>query len=386
MADLIVEVVKIGEVNHHENADRLDIVKVFGYNVVAGRDEYQPGDCAVYFPVDSILPQALQDHIFAGSKMKLSKDRIRAARIRGCVSQGLLVSIPKVKKYIARDCADKMKFKFLPVGEDLTEALAVTKHNPEKNKPAQLVGNQKKKAYCHPLFRKYTKIQHWHRNDQAFVEGQEVVATEKIHGTNFRCGWVPTVARSWIDKIRIKIWDSEIIGSKLIGLPAWTFVYGSHNVELKRGATGAAHGNVYERIVIEHHLAEKIELGSLWYGEIYGHGIQKGYDYGFKPGEVDVRFFDVMDSRTGKYMDFFDMVNRVVLAGEKVVPYEMLYFNRDRIDKALNHPPMKSNLDETLDIEGMVLRSYNETTWLGGRAILKWISDAYLLKKQSEFK
>jgi len=97
MAELKVEVVEIEEVIPHENADRLELAKVYGYYVVVGLGEYKAGDHAVYFPVDSILPDDLRDFIFTGGKIT-PVSRIRAAKIRGAVSQGLLVSIDKVEK------------------------------------------------------------------------------------------------------------------------------------------------------------------------------------------------------------------------------------------------------------------------------------------------
>lgn len=388
MGDLKVEVVEIEKVQNHENADRLSIATVFGYSVVVGKDSYKAGDHAVYFPVDSILPADLEDVIFAGGKMKLSKHRVRAARIRGCVSQGLLVDIPKIKAYMLRNHDFQVEPWYIRVGEDLTEDLGVTKRDPEANKPAVLKGNQAPKRETSPFFRKYTSIQHLKKFNTAFEHGQEVYITEKIHGTNFRAGWVPTVARSYTDRFRIKLSNSRFTLIRMLGLPKFTFVFGSHNVQLKPNSDEGFHGNVYEQCVLANDLKNKIRYNEVWYGEIYGPGVQKGYGYGLDEGNYGVRFFDVMIATTGKYVDFDHVVLACANRGLKSVPYEMAYFDTDRLNTALNDPTPFSSLDGKTKIEGFVVRSYNENSFLGsGRKVLKWISDSYLLQKgNTEFK
>lgn len=395
MADLKVEVVKITEVNEHENADRLSIATVFGYSVVVGKDQYKSGDCAVYFPVDSILPAELEDLIFAGGKMKLSKHRVRAARIRGCVSQGLLVDIPKIKRFILKDEPVKSQLGNFPVGYDLTSYLKVTKHDPEKNKPAQLKGQQAKKRDTHPLFRKYYQIQHLLKYNRCFEQGETVWETEKLHGTNFRCGWVPTIPRSFIDRLRVKLSSHKWALVRKLGLPAYTFVYGSHNVQLKphadtyykdNGETIKITGktNVYEQCVLANDLMNKIPMNEVWYGEIIGHGIQKGYDYGMEPGSYSVRFFDIMKPTTGRYLPFRMVIDKVNMAELKCVPGYPVDFDMQDITDRLNAVDRVSAIDRETPPEGVVIRSYDEESFLGsGRKVLKLISEAYLLNKNN---
>lgn len=409
MAELKVEVVEIEEVIPHENADRLELAKVFGYHVVVGLNQYKAGDCAVYFPVDSILPDDLRDCIFNEGKMN-PVSRIRAARIRGAVSQGLLVSCELLAEY--KPAIQSMGM-YTP-GTDLTKVLGVTKHDPEEGKPPTLRGNPTSKNESHPLFHKYTSIQHAKRyGDKAFGEGDMVIITEKIHGTNFRAGWVPIIYTNSIDKTRAS-WYDKYTESKWykqpikwlkykLSLPRHKFVWGSHNVQLKPseesyhmdssndGPKGRGpRMNVYEQCVIANSLWERIPYGQIWYGEIYGPGIQKGYGYGLKDGEFDVRFFDIRDAYSG---DFFDFDYAKIIfgnAGVKVVPHWTSTYDVKNIDYVLNkgRGGMKSAIDPTTDIEGLVIRSPEEDTYLGNsRCILKWISNAFLLRKgMTEYK
>ena len=55
-----VPLTEILEVNDHPNADRLDVVTVYGFQVVAKKGQYQPGDKVIYIPIDSILSPELE--------------------------------------------------------------------------------------------------------------------------------------------------------------------------------------------------------------------------------------------------------------------------------------------------------------------------------------
>lgn len=54
-------IVKINEVNPIEGADRIEIAKVMDYSVVVKKNEYKPGDLAMYVEIDSLLPDGLDD-------------------------------------------------------------------------------------------------------------------------------------------------------------------------------------------------------------------------------------------------------------------------------------------------------------------------------------
>jgi RNA ligase (TIGR02306 family) len=69
-----VPLTQILEIKEHPNADRLEIAVVYGFEVVVGKGSYKTGDTVIYIPIDSILPQDLEDHLFPeGSKIKLTK-------------------------------------------------------------------------------------------------------------------------------------------------------------------------------------------------------------------------------------------------------------------------------------------------------------------------
>lgn len=396
MAELKVEVLKIEKVIQHPNADRLDLATVLGYQVVTGRDQYKAGDCAVYFPVDSILPADLQDCIFAGSKMKLSRDRVRAARIRGAMSFGLLVDIPKIKNYyIGNEKREKVSKFYWKEGTDLTSDLCVTKYEPPVKNSPQRNTNAVAKRYAHPDFDKYTSIQHGKKNVKIFEDYTgPVVATEKIHGTNFRCGWVPFQPRTFFQRV-LKIFSDWTMWNFV---PEFEFVYGSHNVQLQDGnpKPGApAYDNIYKRAVEDYSLKEAIDPGEIWYFEIFGDGIQKNYSYGMENGEYDIRVIDIKkySPRAAKPWGFLSWVwveKLCKIRGLLPAPVVHLWMNGITaiyVDRGLNSPSgraHRSTLDNTTPMEGVVIRPWQEEVdTYAGRFIFKFISDEYLLNKSN---
>lgn len=277
LSDYKVEVVRIDEIVPHPNADRLLIAKVKGWQTIIPKDKFEVGDIAVYFPVDSVLPPELEAQLFGvDAKIKLTKGRIKAIKIRSFISQGMLEAVGRLP------LKEGKKYK---VGDDIKEELRVVKYEPpipEFQKPGQAGPASKKKI--NPFFKVYTKFPRIENAPHMFQDDDEVVATEKIHGTNFRCGWVPFVADTFWRKL--KVW--------LRIAPKWQFVYGSHYVQLndKFLYDGYYDKNFYAEIVRKYDLKNKLPKGTVIYGEIYGSSIQKGYNYGL-PTTRELVVFDI---------------------------------------------------------------------------------------------
>jgi hypothetical protein len=138
-----------------------------------------------------------------------------------------------------------------------------------------------------------------------FTEEDRVEITRKLHGTNARYGLVKKLKLSFLDKC-----------NKVFGLAdkwiEYEYVYGSHNVEKGSDSQGFYSTDVWREVadkdaikqklwahVTEFYTPEQIGSGLVLYGEVYGPGIQKNYDYGLK--ELKFAGFDV--TLNGEYMD-----------------------------------------------------------------------------------
>jgi len=365
MAKLIVEVCKIGNVDRHPNADRLDVAAVKGWNCIVGRNEFKTGDLCVYIPIDSILPEWLEMFLFSGTKVKLKRHRVRTIKLRGVVSQGLVVPVMKV--------FDVFNGK---EGDDVADALQITKWEPPvKGIPMDLNNSRKALVHKHPDFHKYTHMNHIN-NYPLMLIGSEVSITEKIHGTNFRCGWVPYVPRTFFAKLKKFFWPNS---------KQWEFVFGSHNVQLQDGSKKQFYeGNVYARIVNQLNLKTRLagQTGRIFYGEIYGSGIQTGYDYGLRGTAIDVAFIDILDVAKNRYLGWGEFYSTIISLGLKVAP--VLYRGPYNGGLLSTYGTGESVLSGTqLVREGIVIKADTEFNGHGGRSILKYLNPDYLLKKDN---
>lgn len=130
MSTFAVVVSDIKEIKTHSNADKLELGKIEGseYQFVVGKGEFKPGDKVVYFPIDSILPKELSDYFnvtnFLSGK---DKNRIKTVKLRGEISQGLVLPYLRVMAYL-NEKNNGMGFD--PKQVDFTETLGVTKYEP----------------------------------------------------------------------------------------------------------------------------------------------------------------------------------------------------------------------------------------------------------------
>lgn len=162
MSEHKVEVVRLGPIVKHENADTLGIVQVWGYTAIVRLGDFTEGQLAVYIEPDYVVPD-VERFAFLGGKR-----RIKARRLRGVWSQGLLTA------------ADSD----MTEGENVMERLGI-----EHYEPALHLGTDGDAEVPHPSLAGLPKydVDSWRRYGAALlVPGEPIVVTEKIHGANAR--------------------------------------------------------------------------------------------------------------------------------------------------------------------------------------------------------
>jgi RNA ligase (TIGR02306 family) len=366
MSEFKVPLTKILKVEKHPNADRLDIVTVYGFNVIAGRDQYVVGDLCIYVPIDSILPIDLEAKLFGGpdSKIKLNKGRIKQIRIRGTYSQGLLINPKDVDipgGYLENDYAEKLGIiKYEPPSPNYSTP------SQKRNKPKE-----------NPYFHVYGGIDNFKWYPDLFSEGEEVSVTEKIHGSNIRFGLVPYVANN--------IWRKLLKFLRLV--PEFEWVYGSNRVQLqqRRGYKGWYGENVYGNVLKKYNAKDKVKPGEIWYGELYGDGIQKNYNYGCVNGEHKLVVFDLKyQNRTESHYEDADKFQLIAKERGFEVPPELYRGPFNSNIKVLTEGGSILSSSQKVR-EGVVVKSLKETTSFIGRKVLKLISEKYLEADQTDF-
>ena len=362
MSECITRVAKIIKVESHPNADRLEMAQVDGWHCVVPKGVYSKNDLCVYIPIDSVLPLQLEETLFDNAKVKLSKGRIKTIKLRGMISQGLIANLDTIKCFLG----DHGKHIKLELDTDITSELGILKYEPPA--PGFQSFGVKKVRISNPNFTKYKSIENIKNYHTLFKPEDEIIATEKIHGTNFRAGWVLKEIPQGISKkaaFKVACFFSSDY--------KWEFNVGSHNVQLTLEGN-----NIYSDIARKHDLKARMKKGEILYGEIYGPGVQKGYHYGLKEGEKELVVFDLKDN--GKYADFNCLRERAEKIGARVVPvlYSGPYENCDK-EKITEGDSVFA--PEQKIREGMVIRSmveaYNPRV---GRKVLKCISPDYLLR------
>ncbi len=317
-----VEVVKINSINPHPNADRLDIaiIESMAYQVITAKGNFQAGDLAYYFPIDSVIPDEFLDKF--GIRAYYSK-KLRAAKLRGIFSEGLL--IPVNADFNGN------------VGDDVTEYFGVTKY--EYPVPRNMSGDIESHIGQH----KFPSPEHLKRYSHVLEIGEEVVVTEKIHGTNFT----------------VLINDD---GTHI----------SSHNYFWKNDAINK--DLVYIRAYNEHNFLHNLPVNTQVFGEIYG---VQDIKYGLSNGKIKVAIFAVKNN--GKFLDYKDFIAFCNQYSLPEVP--VLYQGAYSLDAVSQFNNANSVINEKSIMEGVIVQPVRERTHPEiGRVVLKLISDRYLLR------
>ncbi len=193
MSSLIVPVVKIESLTKHSNADTLEIArfKDFGWKSIVKIGEYQIGDLVIFVPPDCIIPNWLIENQGI-TYLKNNAGRTSTVKLRGEISEGVVIN-PKMLP-IAPE---------LKLGANLAEGLEITKWEPkELIESGPKTKKQRQDKREHVLFYSYTHIEHLSNFTGVLKPGTPVIITEKIHGTNFRFGWVRKNQLTLGDRIR----------------------------------------------------------------------------------------------------------------------------------------------------------------------------------------
>lgn len=370
-----VPLTQILAIEPHTNADSLEIATIYGFQVVVKKGKYKAGDAIVYIPIDSILPQWLEDRIFPYTKnadgqmvppkVKLNHHRVRQIRLRKFASQGMVID--------TTDVADKVNFKKARMEDDLKETLEITKYEPPVSGPSSTQGKdkQRSKSYEHPLFHKYNGLDNIKWFPTLFKEGEEVVIQEKLHGTNARASKLPYNANTLWKKIK-----------KFLKLaPAVERCYGSNNVQKSAGRVTQnfysedVWGNAFRELDV----FNKLQSGETVFGEIVGPGIQANYEYGLKEHKFVLFDVKILDPETQKqsWLSPGQVKAFAEQRGFEYVPvvYEGPY-NKELAysltkGNSLYYPKQKVR-------EGIVIKAATDYSVEGNKKALKWVSEDYL--------
>jgi RNA ligase (TIGR02306 family) len=356
---------KILDIQPHNNAERLEVATIYGFQVITQKGKYKIGDKVIYIPIDSVLNPDLEDLLIPpDSKIKLHHHRVRQIKIRGLASQGMIVDPQTVKSIVNPD--------YFSDEQDLRKILNVTKYEPPVKEARVNTGMPKSRnaKNPHPLFHRYNGLGNIKWFPNMFKEGQQVVIQEKLHGTNARAALLPFRPTTLMKRIKLLLRIA----------PKVEQCYGSNLVD-KSAVKGPGFysedvwGNVFKKLDV----FNKLKLGESVFGEIVGPGIQKGYSYGLT--EHKFILFDVkriLPDGTQEWLTPDDVEAFAKERGFEYVP--VLYkgpFNKDMAYHLTKGASMFNDKSEKVR-EGIAIKAAQNYSIEGNKQALKWVSEDYL--------
>jgi hypothetical protein len=337
----LASIQKVLEVSPIEGADRIVQIKVLGWNLVALKDEFQPGDLCVYFEIDSILPDVpCFEHIKRGSS-KASALRLRTIKLRGVISQGLALPIKALDSFEeAQILWQDPMFTGWSEGQDVTDIIGVKKWEPrEPGAKQDLVLKE--------------------------MRGIECFVTVKMDGCSatyvHKDGDYQVCSRNLSLKSMAEK-EAMLEQRKAEGKEVWP-------ARLDRWWEMSDRLGLKEKLEARGNFAIQ--------GEICGPGVN-----GNRLSLTELGFwaFQVFDIDAQKYLDYEDFVDFIKDVDLQIVPLDFLFSLNHSVEDLLDMAKGKYN--NGFHREGIVVRPLKEmgSKVLKGRASFKVINNDYLLK------
>ena len=387
-------VVKIDGISPIAGADRVELAHVGGWRIMVKKGQFQVGDYAIYFEIDSKVPEK-EPFMFLESKhFKVKTQKYFKGTV---ISQGLLMALDDfILNSEVPSWVQSLKFQ-ISKGVDIehegvTEVIGVTYAVEEDNKrKAASVDKYKKMAQRRPnIFKKpwakWMMRREWGRKIMFALFGKK---------KDKKNGWPSWVSKTDEERVQNMTWiledKSEWIATEKIDGTSTTATYRrtgrkkhefyicSRNVVFDKPDKGCYYEtNVYTEMAEKYHfedvLAALVEKYNLEWatlqGETYGAGIQKR-EYGLK--EHDFAGFNLIFSDKGR----LNSVEAKEILAEYGIPWVPIvdehFVLPDTVEELLTIATDKSVIDGGMR-EGLVFRSVD------GAKSFKAVSNEFLMK------
>ena len=367
---------RIADIQPIEGADQIVVATIDGWKLVVKKDEFKVGDLALYIEIDSWVPHELAPFLSKGQEPRdyngVKGERLRTIKLRGQVSQGLLLNPTSADRYIEHKIREEEPgvmptsrvSTFGKEGDDLTETLGIQKW--EAPIPAQLQGqaagmfptslipktDQERIQNCFGDIQKrakrFTTEKVWNAETQTLEEHPVIVSAdfeEPTYEVTMKLDGSSCTIFRWEGELRVC----------------------SRNLELKINDENK--DNTFVKIALD--WDSVIPDGYAIQGEICGPGIQ-GNREGFT--EPDFFPFDIFDIRKHEYLspkERRDFCNKHCLNHVSVIAFDWKAPNSVEEGLALAEGPSINHKIR----EGLVWKCNEDPSFS-----FKTISNQFLLK------
>lgn len=388
-------IVKIDNILPIEGADRVELACVGGWRIMVKKNQFKVGDYAIYFEIDSKVPEEEPFMFLAPKHFKVKTQKYFKGTI---LSQGLLMSFDDFKDEKGNAPSWVMSLEARVAAkkeiehEGLTEVIGVTYAVEEDNKrKAKSDDKYKKMAQRRPnIFKKpwarWMMKREWGRKVMFFFFGKK---------KDKKGGWPNWVSKTDEERVQNMPWiledKSEWIATEKVDGTSTTATYKktgrrkheyyicSRNVVFDKPDKNCFYEtNVYTEMSEKYHfeevLADIVEKYNLEWatlqGETYGAGIQKR-EYGLKGH--DFCGFNLIFSDRGR----LNSVEAKKIMEEYNIPWVPIinehFILPDTVEELLKIATDKSAIDGGMR-EGLVFRSVD------GTKSFKAVSNEFLMK------
>ena len=285
---------KIDALRPIPGADAIECAIVGGWTCVVKKGEYTAGDLAVYCEIDSFIPTAIAPFLtkpghYAKTFEGVEGERIRTMKLRGQLSQGLLLPVfnDKTGTYLMIYTDETGEYSLtVAEGDDVSDALGIVKY--EAPIPASLAGEVK------GMFPSVIPKTDQERIQNLSVELRDWKAenltweiTEKLDGSS----------------MTVYVMDGEV------GVC-------SRNLDLKHNPDNSLWRAAYKH-ELPAKLANIIGRNIAVQGELVGNGVQGNM---YKMRDQDFYVYDVYDIDAGRYFTPAERKEFVEVFGLKHCP------------------------------------------------------------------
>ncbi len=354
-------------IENHPDADALEIAVIGGYKSIVRKGQYKDGDLAAYIPEDSVVPEDVLEELNLTGRLAGSKrNRVKAIRLRGVLSQGLIYPATG-HKLSDIQCED---------GLEVKDLLGIVKYIPEI--PTHMEGEIEHASgmtihYDLENLQKYPDV----------MMQQQVMVTEKIHGTWCCFGWNP----EWTGEYVV---SSKGMSSK--GMVLKLNEANENNLYVKTFNERKEDFDELRRHCVSNSIAGENEPFYLM-GEIYGKGVQ---DLGYSKPKGTFSVFDIYigKPRVGSYLPSVDAADLITNHSNfDYVPIIAESIDYSGIEDIQRLAAENSNIDSAQMMEGVVVRArehdhLNEFALFNqfgkavpDRLVLKYKSERYLTRR-----
>ena len=397
-------VVTIDWIKPINGADNIELIGIKGWTCIAKKGEFKEGDLAIYFEIDSKLPEVEWAEFLASKHYKVKTMKLSKF---GVISQGLALPAEAfgwkltTSGQFAGDVpiieTNDKNFPYFSEGDFLTKYLNVTYSSTEDNiRKASSVDKYKKMASRHPNifkkpFIKWLYKKDWGKKLLFIFFGKKkdksswpvwVQKTDEERIQNMP--WILQDKEDWFATEKIDGTSTTFTMKRGNFLKNNEYYVCSRNVVFDTPNKNCFYdNNVYLEMAEKYHIKEALTKmlaldDTLDFvtiqGETYGAGIQKR-DYGLKDHKLAV--FNVILGEKGEEpvrLNPKQMVELMDIYNIPCVPIiDEHFILPDTVEELLTIATDKSKIDGGMR-EGLVFRSYD------GTKSFKAVSNEFLLK------